>query len=262
MHTKIKPINKEHAVQEVSFSLQLSENLTESSIARLIELKEVLKNEFSFGGDLKLQINPDQFIGNKPANIPENTIVGIILRNVQENGKVDWAVQAMQNIIAVSCSDYKGWKKTWPKARTYLETLAGQVIDTNPIKVINLQYTNLFISPSSSSVDLSQLLNFRSHYLSENIKKTNSLWHMFQGWLEEDAILKCKCLNNLNLATTFKDQDFITSITLLRQAQLGEESFDLERLDGVMNQLHVNLKKILENILTLDMARAIGLNNE
>lgn len=254
------PLNKEHAIQEVIFSLQLREQFAADSINRLFNLKEALKDEFPHAQELRqvmFQVNPTQQSANV---LGGGMLAGIALKNTQIGSNTfTWSIHAEQNLLIVTCLDYKGWEKAWPKARTYLETLAEQVIETNSIKAVNLQYTNIFLAPKSETYILEEVFNEKSPYLAENIKKSGSLWHQFQGWLEEDAIINQKYLNNLNLAVSIKDQNYVTAITLLRQAQ-GED-IKLDNLDNLMNALHTELKKILADVLSTQMAKEIGLKN-
>jgi len=262
--TNTKPLNKEHAVQEVIFSLQLSEKITPASVQKLIELKEILKNDLPKQEELRLlsfQFSTSQPVSDFPLKTPEDVLAGIILKHTNENEIPDWTVRAEQNMIIVNCLDYKGWEKNWPKALTYLETLAEQVINENPIKAINLQYTNIFESSLKENYNLNEIFSETSPYLTENIKKGGHLWHLFQGWLEDDAILKSKCLNNLNLATSIKNQELITTVTILRQAQIEDPLQGLSKLDFIMNQLHIDLKKVLTTVLASKMAERIGLTN-
>lgn len=257
---KTKPLNQEHAVQEVIFSLQLTEPLSVNAVKRLFSLKDILKNEFPRLEELRqliLQVNPSQQAASILPDATGGAPAGIRLVNILENGSFDWSIHAEQNMLIITCLAYKGWEKTWPRARTYLQTLADQIINANPIKAINLQYTNIFLSSISEQYDLRDVFNENSLYLTDNIKKTGSLWHLFQGWIEENAILKCKYLNNLNLATSIKNKDHVTAVTILRQAQI--DNLELDNLDKIMNQLHDDLKKILGNVLAPSMAKEIGL---
>jgi uncharacterized protein (TIGR04255 family) len=255
------PLNKEHAVQEVIFSLQLKEQLAGDSIHRLFSLKEALKDEFPHAEELRqlmFQVNPLQ----QSANVLGGSMpAGIALKNTQIGSNTfTWSIHAEQNLLVVTCLDYKGWIKTWPKAKAYLETLAEQVIEANSIRAVNLQYTNIFLAKKSDPYNLKDVFNDKSPYLAENIKKAGSLWHQFQGWLEDGAIINHKYLNNLNLATSIKEQNHITAITLLRQAQT-DSIIKLDDLDNIMNLLHTDLKKILSDVLSTHMAKEISLMN-
>jgi len=255
-----KPLKKEHAVQEVIFSLQLAEQLSSDTIKKFFSLKDVFKKEFPHFEELKqlvLQVTPSLPAANVLTNEAGGIPAGMRLVHTLENGALDWSIHVEQNMIVITCLDYKGWEKTWSKAQVYLQTLAEQIIGTSVIKAINLQYTNIFLSSNPDHYDLWQVFNEKSPYLTDNIKKTGSLWHLFQGWLEENATLNLRYLNNLNLATLVKDKEHVTTITILRQAQI--DNLVLENLDKVMNELHDDLKKILGNVLATRMAKEIGL---
>lgn len=257
--SKTLPLKKEHAIQEVIFSLQLKQQLSVDTIKKLFMLKEVLKESFPHFEELRkvlFQFDPAQPSANA---LTEGTPAGIALKNAPKGQAFDWSIYAEQNLLVVTCLDYKGWEKTWPKARTYLETLAEQVLIANSIEAVNLQYTNIFLAPKSENYDLGAVFNEKSFYLADNIKKAGAMWHQFQGWMEDDTRLNHRYLNNLNLATSVKNEDHVTTITFLRQAQVN--NLALNALDELMNTLHTDLKKILINVLSAKMASEIGLKN-
>lgn len=256
----IATLEPSHSLQEVIFSLQLKENMSEQAVSRLASLKDVLKDDlpiFEEVRDMTIEMKGGQIITQSPTNV----LVGVTFSHLQENGTPDWRVRAERDYIRVSCMEYKNWGKTWAIARKYLETIVEQVVDdVHPIKTVSLQYVNLFQYGDSKSYKWSEIFRADSPYLTEKIKNSGVLWHLFQGWVENDAILKSGCLNNLNLAASIKIKEQLTTVSLLRQAQ--RENQKLGDIDRVVNQLHVDIKRILLDVLEPKLAERIGLANE
>lgn len=256
--SSVRTLNSEHSIQEVIFSIHFVKQLNNVDIERLLVLKELLKSNFSKVEDLKLASFKIQ--GQKVEHIAQNDLAGLFFSNAKEDGTtLDWAIRIQNDFVSVSCLDYKGWLKIWPKALNYLKTISELIINKeNSIKTINLRYINRFISDNQKQYPWADIFNIKSPYLTHNIKNTRSLWHLYQGWMESDAIIKHIYLNNLNLEAGVENEELITTISLLRQAQC--EQVDLEDLDEVMNGLHNGIKNILTDVLAANLAEKIGLN--
>lgn len=254
---KVRFPNKENSIQEAIFSITFANKFDKEDIQKFLILKEVLKDDFPITNNV---IHTHFQVGDI-IETPQSDIGGVIFCDKNEDGNSDWVIKVQEDFIAVSCLNYKGWLKTWPKALNYLETIIETVNISNTIKCIALRYINRFVSNAEGQDQYpwNDIFKPDSPYLSTNIKKNKLVWHLFQGWFENDDIINCMCLNNVNLDSILNNQELITNINLLRQAQC--EDIPKTKIDAFMNQLHNEIKNILKEIVSLEMAQKIGLDN-
>jgi hypothetical protein len=138
---------------------------------------------------------------------------------------------------------------------------------------ISLQYVNCFITIDEANYSIGDIFTLNSPYLSNKVRNSGPLWHLYQGWVENDVSLNCNCLNNLNISTSKKDNELVTAISIFRQAELSNDvlnTFDQlkgqvllgSKIEEIMNGLRMACKKMLLELLAEEISIKIGLQNK
>jgi len=261
-----EPINPDHAIAAVAFSVNFNRPLEVGEIANARKIEPEV-NEFLPGTTLIPRDPPRPPLPFFPVT------VGFMLHRVKPDGKPAWVLTAHQNSISAQCTEYTRWADVWGRVRTWLMKLYNLVKRSDLlITSVSLQYKDEFSAtkPLDSDV-LEKLFKVDSQYLPSRTFNNKELWHINQGWyLPETAPtignkLNVK-LNVLNIATREVGNSIVLVIDHLSRFQMDNPSElfsdcgDRAPIDVVMEELHVQNKSLLRNLLSPQMARRIRLD--
>jgi hypothetical protein len=125
---------------------------------------------------------------------------------------------------------------------------------------VALQTVDRFMD-STETYQISGVLNPDSRFLTKQALESGSLWHIHQGWFEENNQDQ-RCLNVLNLSTN--DTPDGVSTTIDHNAQMifnsGKSVTHLEsELADIFEALHNKNKDIVRELLSDEQKGRIGL---
>jgi uncharacterized protein (TIGR04255 family) len=103
--TNVRMINSTNSIQEVVFRLQLDSAMNEQTVNKLQSLKKNLKKQLPKAEDLRSYTFAIEN-SEVSAQTSSKNLVGIMLQDVEEDGKIKWLVRAEHNFITVNCLDY------------------------------------------------------------------------------------------------------------------------------------------------------------
>lgn len=249
-----EPINEDHAVQVVEFSLTLNRQVTEDDVRNIVRTHRSVVDDVPAVGGLA------------------SGDVGIELSYRRPNGTSIWAVSLFDDVIQVECSRYTRWDKVWTTARRLIAFTANACVMTvaeTKFGRPRLAVTDKFL-PVTSDAQLQELFQ-PGPLLPESLFSRGRAWHCNQGWFEmlerDDRIL-----HQLNLAGKGElhfelgamepKQRFVVSVEHVQEYRSQYASWsddDTEWLDAQMKGMHINNKEVLRNLVSAPVQEVIRL---
>jgi uncharacterized protein (TIGR04255 family) len=272
-----KPINDDHAIQFVRFTLTFDRPLSPSEV-RVIQTNHRLWRDdlpaISVPQGVALQMN--QHTGMvQPA-----PVVGVEFSLQRPDGSPAWALRFVGNEIVVECTRYSRWDRVWTNASTHFAkalTVAGASAASATVielAAISLEVVDAFVS-DETDMDLSSVIR-TGPYISEHVFSCGPVWHLHHGWFtepESDPVLE-----RLNLTATREEPSngggapAETIKLLIEHAQqkrlrnrigLSENiSATAQTIHAAMEIMHRKNKTLLSSLLVPGVAQQIGLAEE
>lgn len=256
--TGFRPLNDDHAIESVKFSVAFSKGIVSRSIFA------VEQNHHEWRDGLPARSIADFTIesNGRTADAP-----GVVFAFVRPDASPSWSMTVAGNRIDVECFLYSRWDRVWKDACEYFVKVFKVLSETQTdlsIGAVDLTVKDVFVTDDQSYL-LGHLLN-RSPRLPDFIFTTPQAWHANSGWFEEDANWG-KILNNLNCdvspaqGRTFFNFSHFQQIVLKRHQSIKSEESARGFLDEAMNFLHLSNKRLISELLKDDMADRIGLRS-
>lgn len=265
MISKFRPINDDHAIERVVFTLELNRPLSEIASKRIADRHHEWRHE------LPAMTRPEGFefeIGLE--GVRTNRVPGVAFAFLQPDGSPVWALKAQGNEIAVECRRYSRWNKVWTKARNLFSMVLPHARDdheTYQVSKAHLVVQDAFLSPSSN-YNLEELFS-GSRYVPTHIFGMGPDWHVHTGWFEAED--KARILHNFNLdgvsSSHMPNLDGLNRVSIMHllqwipEAPVSYNRPDLDWLDRVMETLHQKNKDRIGDILTKEMVEKIALSH-
>lgn len=258
-----RPIGNRNAIETMAFMVAFERPISVGSGENLLGLEKLLKDELpNFNRINSLMVRVEE---GKPT--PLSTYGGVLLQRFRPDGRPVWTLRADGNILIVSCHDYENWLSESTHAIDYLQkAILASVEDDNPVTLFALQSIDKFIAEKDGEYKITDVFNEDNRYLTKQTAESGRLWHVFQGWFEqnnEDGG-DGRYLNVLNLSTNEAPNGHITSIDHTVQFQLQnpkvpKEIADEASMSGIFRNLHIRNKTVISELLNAQQCRAIGL---
>lgn len=272
MH-KARPIAATNAIEATAFVLVFAREFEECEVEALLSLEQSLKD--SLPSFLKTNAVTLNVTDNAPAEHSQK-LSGVLLQKFQGNGKPEWALRASENRIIVNCLKYDNWDNVWPKARQFLLRAAQCVAsDTNGVLQAIFQVIDKFIyDERPATYSIGDVFNPDSEFLTPRVKKAGEMWHIFQGWFEQngfkadeiDAILHVAKLSSSNISEKLIatidhtiQANFIKPLGVSNFIGVGITENGSEFANTLFKELHDKNVKMLRDVLSHEQQIAIGL---
>lgn len=268
------PLNEDHAIQNVAFSLVLDQALGPTTIRRAVENHPKWKSETpAIQTPQGVQID---LSGPEPVRRPA-PINAVIFSFLRPDGTPAWVLRFMAAEIAVECSRYTRWERVWATARGHLNSALEVVTGTEPGRKVSmccLTVTDKFRSLNPERYDLKTLFKL-SEFIPGKLFQFQGQWHNHSGWF--NSVDGSPRLQNLNIGANYEPQivgegqqrELFVGILHLQQIRYatpisvgdfnGRENALLE---AGMHVMHDENKAVMAAILTEKMASRIGLLGE
>lgn len=266
---RFEPINSAHAIVETMFFCEFNSPLGNDSIERLLELEHEENIRAELPAFKKVEAASILFsTDNEGLNLKEKLpkgVIGAILQRVRPDGTPEWHVQVSQDTLLVQCFEYSDWKRTWAKAKKYIQAVLFKILPSEVlISSIGLKYVDQFVFEGDYKVDYNPRLLFNPETALIHKKGFDSgyRWHCHTGWF--DPFEGVECLNQLNIdAAILQKGTHTTKIEhnmVMRSLNTNiEKLLELEVMNKYMAYMHQANKKVLLDILTSQMAKRISL---
>lgn len=252
-----KPINDDHAIEAIKFSILISGAVRVATISALEQLYPTFKDQLPAlaRGTVDLDIGSGQTV----------TAPSLSFGFLRPDGTPNWNVQIFGNRIIVDCNLYTRWERVWGTAKSYVDSILRIICEKQPdvrIASIELTVSDTFLT-DEQTYDLNELIP-RSKFLAPVVYQSGSVWHSNSGWFDGGGT-QLRTLHNLNCRSVGNETGFAVRIVHFQKCEFPYES---ERsladsagaeIDNSMNKLHDSNKAILSDLLHEHTAQMIGL---
>jgi uncharacterized protein (TIGR04255 family) len=268
-----RPISTANAIEAAAFVLMFDREFEDQEVEALLSLEQSLKDVLP--NFLRLNSVTLNVTDNAPTEQMQK-MSGVLMQNFQKNGKQDWILRTSENRIIVNCLAYDSWVNVWPRVRRML-LQAAQCVDseTNWVVSAALQVTDKFVyDEKPSHYSISDVFNPDSEFLTPRVKNLGAMWHVFQGWFEDNPSKydeDNKILHVAKLSSAYINEKLVATIDHTLQSNfskpLGVSNFiglenaesGSEFMNMLFKHLHDKNSELLRNILIKEQLDAIGL---
>lgn len=251
-----RPINEDHAIVSVSFSLALSEVLKRDTIAAVEHAHDKWRDTLPALSSAETQVE----VGGKNVRAP-----GVVFAFVRPDASPNWALTVGGVRVTIECYLYTRWERVWAEAKHILEQAIETIFEAQPkieVKAVELTVKDEFTSPRSK-VDFRQLFR-ESDYLSSHIFKKGALWHCNTGWFDADSSGKLRHLHNLDITSVaYGGDDIAVSISHFQRYVMPNNitaGQEINQASDMMELLHTANKNLLRDTLVREITERIGLD--
>lgn len=257
------PLNEDHSIESASFVLAYTQPFSKSAIESLTPLREVL-------GELLPSFQMQNAIGftfDVTNGIPVPLSDGpssLLMQKNSDDGTQEWGLRVEANYIMVTSFKYSRWNVVSKSAFEILASVSKILSSRdNPLTVMGLQVIDKFLTPPDVDYDIGDVFNRDSRFLTRQALESEKLWHVYQGWFDNDLIQNGRVLNVLNLSTNDTPDGLISTVDHNAQLQFSATSSrpsDISWLQANFDSLHEENKSVLRNLLSNKSIVSIKLN--
>lgn len=258
--TTFAPINDDHAVTQVIFSLRFDEIIEPMTLVNARGGAPWLK-------DLPAVSDLPQAEVSQAGQTFEVPAVQFAI--VRPDGKPIWALRLNGYDLEVECTAYSRWDEVWGIAQGYLKQAWSILRDSQEdINIVDFRMTvtDAFLC-SDETYDIQQLFRDGDYY--NRVSVANSgVWHRSLGWMDDAE--SAKLSHSLFLKATARLADgkfeppYVVTIKHMLRSTFAVDgkpvaSNDIAHLDYLIPLLHQKNKIVVSNLLTPEMNKRIGL---
>ncbi len=255
-----------HAVEVMTFSVIFDLPIDHVDIRRFEDKIKIIKKVYP---SIK---TPDviQFGITPPGqNLPPLPIPAKELNFYSADGKPEWSGLYSENVIQVSCHKYKGWKKTWPKAKERLDILLDCINIEKSIFSIDYRIVNSFNAKKKDNIlNPSSLFEDPNKFIAPQIlQSADSRWDFNQGWFDELEKPFPETLVRIDGNGRVEDDQVIANIGIYHSYRqrsevkaLFKQSDGQSKTEQIFDNLHNKSKELLRKLLTSDLGERMNLN--
>jgi uncharacterized protein (TIGR04255 family) len=264
MMTRFAPINDDHAIEQVVFSVAFARPFSAD------ELASFRRNHDRWAEELPAIREP---VGFAVAVETEKTLKvepapGVEFAIVRPDGSAVWALRIVGAEIIVECSRYSRWARVWKAAREYLERAFDLVATFDPPSAMvraALAVQDAFVAPTEG-YELAGLLK-ETALLPSAIFERGLNWHTHTGWfseLEGDRVLQNVNIDGVGEGAGNASMARVAILHVQIAAREGPDSAEpaqrrVEWLDRLMDGMHQQNKILMEQLLATEIIARIGL---
>lgn len=273
MAGSFRPFGDKHAINTVSFVVELDAPLDSKALHELSLLHSRLKEELPRKAEeqaVVVNLSPNSISGGSVrSGSPE--LRGFVFDRLTPDGRQEWALKIQPDHVQVLCTKYDRWDSVWSRAETFFHIVLPVIHKYRAISVVGLQYIDEFIwEGTKSELKPSELFQENSEYLVPNIYEMSDLWHCHHGYFSEISNpAPCKLLNNINIDLLDSAENRVVRITTTHRAMLRDHirthisvagaDNSGNTVDAHMSALHVENKDVLNKLLSDEIQKRIKL---
>ncbi len=266
------PLNSEHSVQSANFTV-IFDGAAPAASAQLLRARTDLLEELPA---IQQPEGVEVAVGQGNALPTTRRFTGIQLSHLRPDGTPAWALQLMNNSLAVECTRYTRWNRVWDAAHRYLDAGLDAVSNAGQNKLrkvttIGHQMVDIFVA-KAEPYELDELIQ-QNDLVASRIFTAGPTWHSHVGWFEQPSDENILWLAQLNVdavrtsGTTRPEGRSILRIGISHNQEIRfripiETNEAKRQLDSRMGELHLMNKRILRKILSPQMASRIALGEE
>lgn len=263
MTGQVQPINDDHAIEHVTFTIAFQRPLNDSELAlfrRRHDLWAELLPAVREPAGYALHVDDAHAVRFEKAP-------GVEFAFVRPDGSAVWAMRVLGHEVIIECTRYSRWARVWGAARTHLGhalDLVGESEDANPLVRATLVVQDAFAS-ATADYDLRQVF-VDSDLLPGFVFGCGAKWHSHNGWFADVGDLNV--LHNVDFSGIGSETDegglvrIQHRVTAIRQGIVSDETASERRhwLSEAMESLHEENKRLMARVLQPDLLLRIGLS--
>lgn len=258
--TSFAPINDDHAVTQVIFSLRFDEVIEPLTLEAARRTAPWLKALPAISELPPVEVTQ----GGHSFEVP-----ALQFAIVRPDAKPIWALRLNGYELEVECTAYSRWAEVWRVAQEYIEqawAIFREHQEDINIVDFRLSVTDAFVS-EAESYDISELFKDGKYYKRLEVAN-DGVWHRSLGWMEdEEAAVVSHALWLKGTARLSKGKYLppyrVTAKHMLRSVVaidgVPQSSSDLSDLDRLISLLHEKNKEVVAGLLTDEMNKRVGL---
>lgn len=266
-----EPVNGDHAIYLVTFSVMLNSPLTSVDIKALRANHKNWRNELPANGPIQAMS-----LSTDANGMPKmEAFQGHTFSIMRPDGTPAWTLRTVGFEVAVDCFRYTRWDKTWTRAARHLASALEIVEKPTPkrnIVQIGLSFIDQFIVQNPED-DPHELLQPNS-LISEQVLNVSPFWHQHSGWFKTHN--GAQVLNQLNIDSKSEEvqaggdlkprhmvviqhsQQWRPGSTVSLSEEMGGDYLQIRE---AMTAMHDANKDVIDKLLTSKMKDRIGLNS-
>lgn len=263
MTGQFQPINDDHAIEQVTFTIGFARPFTEADLA-------VFRKRHDLWADtLPAMRDPAVFA----VQIEDGSAVrvekapGVEFAFMRPDGSPVWAMRVLGPEIVVECTRYSRWARVWGAAQRYfglaLDLVSEGEGEPNAMLRTSLVVQDAFKAPADGA-DLRSLF-VNTDLLPEAMFGRGSDWHVNTGWFSDLETLRV--LHNLNIdgagdvASNIARVRIQHVMTVIRGPADVNETASERRdwLGKAMDALHLENKALVGRLLQPALLNRIGM---
>ena len=262
---KFQPIQTDNAIERVTFVCEFATPLEDRWLRGLYDMhgqfaEKLPKKAMNHGYSILVGTGPMQ-----PQPVPG--IASVTFEEYGRRGELLQAFHALPQAILYINQQYTRWVEISGMARTLLKA-ALQAVHGAQVQAFGLEYYDRFTAPASiAPPDVNGLLRKTSQYLVPRVFEIPGPWHSHHGSLRDDDSSPCPHSKNdninIDLVREQTPADLYAVNLLLRHRRIlaapvsvGDAS---DLFDKFMDEMHGADKIVMQDLLTPEIAEAIGL---
>jgi uncharacterized protein (TIGR04255 family) len=267
----VDPINEDHAIRSIAFSLSLTRPFTSEELEALRSFHVDFRDQLpaisvSQGVQVRLESGL-QRITPVPMEILQFSYM-------RPDGTPAWALIFRGNEITVECTRYTRWARVWERAYSDLSIAVGKLSKlpaatvSAAVEAATMTVVDAFVT-KDPDYRLDELFDPETAWLPRAIASAGPCWHSYSGWFDAPTSTFVSRINNLNISAqqenlTDGDRQFVISITHLQRSAYGTplpcgDFRDNEIYVEELSSLHAKNKSVLKALLQPEMRRRIAL---
>ena len=267
MTSPFTPINDDHAIEQVVFSLAFGRTFSKEDMSAFRERHGLWSQELPAIREpmaVALAVETEK-------NLRFEQAPGLEFAVLRPDGSAVWALRVLGPEIIIECSRYSRWARVWSTAQRFtkaaLEIIAN-LSDPPPLVRASLGVQDAFVAPIGAH-DPASLLQ-HGPLLPEAIFSRGPNWHAHSGWFADAS--GHTVLHNLNIDAVgalpgapvegaMARVAILHLLSVTRTDAQASETPDarLLWLDNLMSVLHQQNKSLIGELLIPELSQRIGL---
>lgn len=255
-----RPLNEDHAIESVKFTLLFTRPLGPKSIIAVERSHHLWQDALP----AKSRLEVDVELRGRAVKTP-----AIMFGFLKPDASPVWSMQVGAHQIEVECSLYSRWQRVWETSRDHIRNVLqvlSKAQDQLLVSAMHLAVKDVFVS-DDELVSTKELLR-PSDKIPAYAFKVSGSWSTSSTWLvDEDK--EIRTWHACEVDAAMEPEDARVEIT---HAQTRNTGVDLpiegvsgdgfDKLDAMMEAMHLSNKALVSELLQQDMSDRIGLRSK
>lgn len=263
---EVQPSAGKHAIEVMALAVEWDRQIAPETLALIEEIYSSSEALRSLLPRLEKMRGLSVHLAGDGMSVNTGDAGGLQFSEVNERGKVTWALSVRPDLVACSCFAYDRWDSVKPRALSMMLPIVEQVLGSGcQIQAVGLQYQDSFrVLSGSPLVATKRLFREANDWISPRAWRTDGSWHIHQGWFSS-SIDGRRVHNLLNVDFIAETDVCVGRINgqhrVLSVNSTGSDARPIlpEDVARSLDGLHLDNKSALHNLLSNDVCRQIGL---